>query len=157
MNTLTTSAVVLALAAIAAAGYFYITAQTALAERAQEEENKKLVLTAYQALFGDHDLSALEKYWGEPYIQHNPLVPNGKAALGAFVQSMIDAGAPKSTLDVKRVAAEGDYVWVHLRSSFGEQEVAIVDIFRVEQGKIVEHWDVIQPVPVESANSNTMF
>lgn len=120
------------------------------------EANKQLVLTAAMELFGKLDLTALDRYWGDTYIQHNPLYPDGKEYLRGVIQGLIDSGVPTAA-EVKRVAAEGDLVWIHARSIFFGKELATVEIFRVENGKIVEHWDVIQEVPAEAANSNTMF
>lgn len=120
------------------------------------EANKELVLKAGKELFGDLDLSALDRYWSDNYVQHNPLYPDGKAPLRALIRGAIDAGV-STQLEIKRVAAEGDLVWVHAKSFFFGKELATVEIFRVANGKIVEHWDVIQEVPASAANSNTMF
>lgn len=120
------------------------------------EANKELVLKAGKELFRDLDLTALDRYWSDTYVQHNPLYPNGKGPLRALIQSAIDAGV-STQVEIKRVAADGDLVWVHTKSLFFGKELATVEIFRVANGKIVEHWDVIQEVPQSSANSNTMF
>ncbi|HEX7959964.1 MAG TPA: ester cyclase [Terriglobales bacterium] len=120
------------------------------------EANKQLVLKAAQELFGNLDLTAIDRYWGDTYIQHNPLYPDGKEQIRALIQGAIDAGV-STNAEVKRVAAEGDLVWIHAKSFFFGKELATVEIFRVENGKIVEHWDVIQEVPAEAANNNTMF
>ena len=89
-----------------------------------------------------------------PYIQHNPLVADGIDGVMSFLKQ-----AGRVPCEVKRVAIDGDLAFVHVRylSLFG-QETAGVDIFRFDaEGKIVEHWDVLQPVPAASKNSNTMF
>src|SRR5271154_2588308 len=88
------------------------------------------------------------------YIQHNPLVADGVEGVMAFLKQ-----AGRVANEVKRVAIDGDLAFVHVRylSMFGK-ETAGVDIFRFDEaGKIVEHWDVLQPVPASSKNSNTMF
>jgi predicted SnoaL-like aldol condensation-catalyzing enzyme len=82
--------------------------------------------------------------------------PRTKGPLRALIQSAIDAGV-STQVEIKRVAADGDLVWVHTKSFFFGKELATVEIFRVANGKIVEHWGVIQEVPQSSANSNTMF
>jgi predicted SnoaL-like aldol condensation-catalyzing enzyme len=89
-----------------------------------------------------------------PYIQHNPLVADGVDGVMAFLKQ-----AGRVPCEVKRIAIDGDLAFVHVRylSLFG-QETAGVDIFRFDEaGKILEHWDVLQPVPATSQNSNTMF
>lgn len=133
-------------------------AATASRDTVLEARNKQLVLDFYQQLFGDKDLGAIERYVAEGYIQHNPAVPTGRAALRAFAERVL-ANAPPSRADVRRAAAEGDLVWLHTRNPTAAQgkPAAIVDIFRVQDDRIVEHWDVIQPVPETAANTNTMF
>ncbi len=125
-------------------------------------ENKKLVMEFYDLAFVQQKpVEAAEKYISaEKYIQHNPMVPDGRDAfihgVAPYLLSM------KYKAEVKRVIAENDLVVVH---AFSKSETAgannhgeaVVDIFRVENGKIVEHWDVIQAVPDSSANQNTMF
>src|SRR5271155_3616548 len=89
-----------------------------------------------------------------PYIQHNPLVPDGLDGVMGFLKQ-----SGRIPCEVKRIAIDGDLAFVHVRylDLFG-QETAGVDIFRFDDaGKIVEHWDVLQPVPPTSNNSNTMF
>jgi predicted SnoaL-like aldol condensation-catalyzing enzyme len=132
--------------------------QTAIfAEHDKEAANKALVVAAYQSLFGDKDLSSLDKYFREDYIQHNPLVPTGREALRQVLLSLGFDKAPKSKVEFVRVAAEGDLVWIHTHAMWAGAESVIVDIFRVEDGKIAEHWDVIQPIPTKSANGNRMY
>lgn len=120
------------------------------------EANKELVLKAAKELFQELDLTAIDRYWGDSYVQHNPLYPDGKEQIRALIQGVIDSGVPMNA-EVKRVAADGDLVWLHAKSFFFGKELATVEIFRVENGKIVEHWDVIQEVPSKSENNNTMF
>ncbi|OPG09892.1 SnoaL-like polyketide cyclase [Streptomyces sp. GKU 895] len=120
--------------------------------------NKKLVTAAFDQLLVKKDLSAIDRYWGPEYDQHNPNIPNGvegvKAGLGAFFEQF-----PELKVTPKRVIAEGDLVAVHSHyvNAPGERGQAVVDLFRVRGGKIVEHWDVIQDVPATSANDNGMF
>lgn len=122
----------------------------------KEENNKKMVVQFYQELFGDKDIGALDHYIGEVYIQHNPSVPDGKEALRGLLKEFF-RNAPKDSVDFRHVAADGDLVFLHIRASFGGSVSSVVDIFRVEGGKIVEHWDVIQEVPEESVNPHPMF
>lgn len=100
---------------------------------------------------------AVSKYLAPPYTQHNPQVPDGvegaRAGLTGFLKQM-----PSLHYDFKRVIVEGDFVVVHsLLEGMGERGSAVVDIFRVRNGKLVEHWDVLQAVPEAAANKNTMF
>lgn len=122
-----------------------------------EERNKKTAISFLQEFFGDHDVTAAERYLVPDYIQHNPGVADGRDALVNMVKGFM-ANAPKSKVDVQRAAADGDLVWVHYRARMGAGTTAIVDIFRFNKaGKIVEHWDVLQPVPEKSANPHPMF
>jgi predicted SnoaL-like aldol condensation-catalyzing enzyme len=89
-----------------------------------------------------------------PYIQHNPLFPNGLDAIVGYIKQ-----AGRISCEVKRIAIDGGLAFVHVRYlDWGGQETAGVDIFRFNSdGKVVEHWDVLQPVPASSKNANTMF
>ena len=123
------------------------------------EQNKKLVVDFYEGVFSKHQVQTYsDRYMGIQYIQHNPYVADGKAPfVNYFTQYFKEHPDAKNT--IKRVVAEGDLVVLHVHSTQNAQDhgEAVVDIFRVEQGKIVEHWDVIQTIPAESANPNTMF
>jgi predicted SnoaL-like aldol condensation-catalyzing enzyme len=123
------------------------------------QKNKALVLKAYQALFGDHDLTALDRYWAEAYIQHNPTMTDGRDSVKKLLKSMGVAHWPKQTVDFKRVVAEGDLVMTQVvqPKTADTPETVIVDIFRVKNGKIAEHWDVMQPVPANPANKRPMY
>ncbi|MGA6223135.1 nuclear transport factor 2 family protein [Streptomyces umbrinus] len=120
--------------------------------------DKKLVTAFVEQYLVKKDLSAIDTYVGPEYHQHNPYIPDGaagaKAGLGAYY-----AQFPQLVATPKRVIAEGDLVAVHSHTVNvpGERGQAVVDLFRVRGGRIVEHWDVVQDVPETSANDNTMF
>ena len=120
--------------------------------------NKKVVLDFYDKALNQKDFDAASKYFGPRYIQHNPGAPDGIEGFKAFIAHRKEK-FPNARSEVKRSFADGDYVILHVHSvrEPGERGVAIVDIFRLENGKIVEHWDVVQPIPEKTANSNGMF
>jgi predicted SnoaL-like aldol condensation-catalyzing enzyme len=123
------------------------------------EANKKLVLDMAQMLFVEHRVDeAVDKYFDPNYIQHNPIAPDGAETIRALFKGFYQ-NAPTATYIVKRIICEGDLCAVHSNSKLkaDERGSAVVDIFRIANGKIAEHWDVIQAVPEKSANNNTMF
>jgi predicted SnoaL-like aldol condensation-catalyzing enzyme len=122
------------------------------------EANKKVVIDFYEKALNQKDFDAASKYFGPRYIQHNPTAANGPEGLKKLV-AFLKEKFPQSHNEIKRVIAEGDYVVLHVHSvrEPGQRGRAIVDIFKLEDGKIVEHWDVIQDVPEKAANDNTMF
>ncbi|HUI31520.1 MAG TPA: ester cyclase [Candidatus Acidoferrales bacterium] len=125
-------------------------------EKLALENNKKMVADFYQELFGDKNIESINKYMGDVYIQHNPYVADGKQALiDACKQWFKDA--PKEKIDIQHLAADGNLVFIHTRSHEGAKIFSVIDIFRIENGKIVEHWDVGQAVPEKAANSHPMF
>lgn len=112
-----------------------------------------------ETVFNQHKVNeAFDRYVGPTYTQHNPNVPDGREASTAALNWMV-SNFPDFKYSVKRTIAQGDLVVVHSEVTMkaGDPKQAVVDIFRFKNGKIVEHWDVIQPVPAESKNSNGMF
>lgn len=119
-------------------------AVTRPAERASDDRprrNKALVLEAMTSLFQRHDAAAVERLYASDYIQHNPSIPQGRDALQALV-----AGLPRDVYyEPGLIVAEGDLVALHGRiRGWAEVPQVVVDIFRVEDGKLAEHWDVLQ-------------
>jgi predicted SnoaL-like aldol condensation-catalyzing enzyme len=124
-------------------------------------EKKKADTIAFykKALFDGDVENAFRSYAGEAYRQHNPLIEDGMDGVRKFV-AWIAANHPDAHGEIKRVFANGDYVILHSHwhgLSNNPRGEAVVDIFRWEDGKVVEHWDVIQPIPEKTANNNTMF
>jgi predicted SnoaL-like aldol condensation-catalyzing enzyme len=126
---------------------------------AASEKNKQTVLAYLNtALNEKRPAEAVEKYGGSQYIQHNPQAPDGFEAFVQFVEGFTTQ-FPQLSLDIKRAVAEGDLVATHslLKTSPEDRGSAVADFFRLEDGKVVEHWDVLQPVPESAANDHPMF
>lgn len=122
----------------------------------QLEENKHMIASMYQEIFGDKNIDAVDKYIGDNYIQHNPGVADGKEALKSALKIWFK-NAPKEKIDIQHLGADGNFVYIHTKSKRGDKTISVIDIFRVDGGKAVEHWDVIQEVPAKSANDHPMF
>ncbi len=139
-----------ALVALAPAAY--------CADTQQMEANKKAVAEFYDLAINKKDFEAASKFLGPRYVQHNPRAADGPEGLKAFL-AFLREKFPDYHSEIKRVFADGDYVIVHVHNvpTPGSRGNAIIDIFKLENGKVVEHWDVRQEIPEQSANSNTMF
>jgi predicted SnoaL-like aldol condensation-catalyzing enzyme len=121
------------------------------------DENKKLVVEFYENILFKGQFDKIDQYIGKVYIQHNPGVADGKQALLDMLKSF---GPVKDTPgEIIRVVAENDLVVLHVKyyNFPTKRGSSVIDIFRIENGLIVEHWDTMQAVPEKSANSNSMF
>ena len=125
------------------------------------ERNKQVVVDYYTTAFAGNPERAVADHFGPRYIQHNPEAQDGPEAFIGFVK-WLRGEYPNLQLEIKRVIAEGELVATHAHLDLepgnpGNPGRALADFFRLEDGKVVEHWDVIQEVPTTSANDNGMF
>ena len=144
---------------LAAAFSLLIASPAALAADARQmEENKKIVAAFYDAAVNQKDFEKASQYLGARYTQHNPLAADGREGFKGFITFLKDK-FPNNRSEIKRIFADGDYVIVHVHAvrEPSTRGNAIVDIFKLENDKVVEHWDVIQPIPEKAANDNGMF
>jgi predicted SnoaL-like aldol condensation-catalyzing enzyme len=121
--------------------------------------NTETVRSYYELAFNDgRPEEAAAMFLGDRYIQHNPQAADGPDAFIGFV-NWYRSEFPELHVEIKRTVAEGDLVVTHgvIKTSPEDRGTAAADIFRLEDGKIVEHWDVLQPVPESAENDNTMF
>jgi len=119
------------------------------------QSNKEVVLEVLKRSFVDRDPSVVEQHFGANYRQHNPVIPDGASAIAKMIPTLTGL-----TYEPGMAVADGELVMVHGRyTGWGPKPMVVVDIFRVENGKVVEHWDVMQEeVPAaETASGNPMF
>jgi len=119
-------------------------------------DNKDLVKTAITAVFKKRDISAFDKYFSQDYVQHNPQLPNGTAVLKSFIPTLPEDFDYEPGL----LTESGGFVMIHGKyKNWGGKNMIAVDIFKVADGKLVEHWDVMQEeiTAEQSANGNSMF
>jgi len=149
---------ILTLVVVALVVVALVAAPRGAAAQSAQEANKKIVVEFYEKAINQKDFEAASKYLGPRYTQHNPNAPDGPEGLKTFL-GFLREKFPNSKSEIKRVFAEGDYVILHVHAvrEPGQRGSAIVDIFKLENGKVVEHWDVVQPIPEKAANSNGMF
>ena len=132
---------------------------TAAKAQSQTEKNKEIAVAFLNMIFNEHKVAeAFELYSVPDYKQHNPYAASGAQAAIDFLGPYFKQN-PEASTDIKRVIAEGDLVAIHNNPKQNPKDRgrAVVDIFRVENGRVVEHWDVVQDIPEKSANDNSMF
>ena len=132
---------------------------TIASAQSQTEKNKKIAVAFLNMIFNEHKVAEAFKLYSVPdYKQHNPYAASGAQAAINFLGPYLKQN-PEASTDIKRVIAEGDLVAIHNNPKQNPKDRgrAVVDIFRLENGRVVEHWDVVQDIPEKSANDNTMF
>lgn len=122
------------------------------------QNNKKNAIEFYKMAYEGNPSEAVKKYVGDEYIQHNPLVGNGKKPFIDYFEKMAKE-YPDKSINFVRTVAEGNLVALHTHQKWpGDEEYVTMDFFRFDDnGKIVEHWDSMQQIPDESANGNSMY
>lgn len=134
-------------------------AAAAVAAQQEAEKNKEIALAFFHMVFTEHKpQEAFDTYSVPDYIQHNPLAGDGAEATVAFLNQWLETN-PNASADVKRVIAQGDLVAIHhhMRQSPDAPGLACTEWYRIENGRVVEHWDTAQNMPTESKNPHPMF
>jgi len=119
------------------------------------KSNKEIVLEVLKRSFIDRDPTVVEQYFGANYKQHNPSIPDGPSAIAGMIPTLATL-----TYEPGMAVADGDLVMVHGRyTGWGPKPMVAVDIFRVQDGKVVEHWDVMQEEvsATDTVSGNAMF
>ncbi|MEM7531498.1 MAG: nuclear transport factor 2 family protein [Chloroflexota bacterium] len=122
------------------------------------QANKQNAVAFYKTAYLGNPTAAVEKYVGDVYIQHNPVVGDGKQAFIEYFTQMHEE-YPEKSIRFVRAVAEGDLIALHTHQTWpGNEQYVTMDFFRFDDnGKIVEHWDAIQEVPETTKNGNTMY
>ncbi|KQN04028.1 MULTISPECIES: nuclear transport factor 2 family protein [unclassified Sphingomonas] len=141
------------------AGVAVMTTAVAARPTASETERNRAIVTAFaEQFYARRDVKgAFDRFVAPDYIQHNPGIADGRdAAVAALADKFATPGA---RFDVKRILVDGDLAMIHLhgRTDPASRGGAVADIYRLKDGRIVEHWDVIQPIPATARNPHPMF
>ncbi|MFF5979439.1 nuclear transport factor 2 family protein [Streptomyces olindensis] len=122
-----------------------------------EQANKEIAVEAYQRTFGDLDVAAIDEFFSPDFKQHNPTIADGPEGVKELVRMLSSQGVPKQKIEFKHVVADGDVVILHSRYEMAGAEWRFIDIYRVENGLLAEHWDAMMQMPEARANTNPMF
>jgi len=122
------------------------------------DHNKSLVTRFVADVWNARKFDRLKEFVAEAYVQHNPNLPNGRAALDGFLRGFYSQNMANGEFAIARIVADGDLIITHslFKTSADDRGTAVVGIYRVEDGLLVEHWDVKEPVPEATANGNPM-
>lgn len=120
-------------------------------------KNKQIVTTAYQRIFGDLDISAVDEFMSRDFVQHNPTIADGPEGVKQLLQMLVAQGVPKQKIEFKHIVADGDIVVLHSRYEMAGKVWRFIDIYRIENDKLAEHWDAMMAMPEKRANDNPMF
>lgn len=123
----------------------------------QEEVNKEIAVTAYQRIFGDLDITGVDEYVSKDFLQHNPTIADGQQGVKRLVETLVSQGVSKQKIVFKHVNVDHDIVFLHSRYEMAGKEWRFIDIYRIENGKLAEHWDAMMQAPDYRANNNPMF
>ena len=143
-----------------ASGHTMIDGATTVTDAADTENNKTLVRNFVTDILVNGDMAKLAGYFnGDQYIQHNPMIPDQLSGLGNALAAMAKQGITLKYDRVHAVLGEGNFVLVVSEGHLGGRHSSFYDLFRVQNGKIVEHWDTIEPIPTKSEwkNANGKF
>ena len=130
---------------------------TEITDLDETEANREVVVNFYRDVLIDGNVEKLSGYLGSSYHQHNPGIADGEAGLMAFLSHLREQDIPFALNKTHRSIAEGNFVLLQSEGQIGDKPHVFYDLFRVEGGKIVEHWDVVQEIPSEMARNNGMF
>jgi predicted SnoaL-like aldol condensation-catalyzing enzyme len=125
---------------------------------AEEQRNLDHVLGLFREVLQPLDASAVDRYISPDYIQHSPMAAPGRDSLKAFLK-VVRAASPDSSQKLLRAFVDGDHVIIHyhVKKDPEDRGFIVMDIFRLANGMVVEHWDCVQDVPAQSPNPISMF
>lgn len=131
---------------------------TIIADIANTQANKKVAVDFITEVMINHNQAKLASFYnGNELVQHNPLVKDGLSGLIEIIKDWKSKGIHMNYSKIHRAIAEGNFVFVHSEGTLHDKPFAFLDLFRIEQGKIAEHWDVMLPIPTEFKHNNGFF